>query len=340
MKGLPAMKADVAIVLLNWNGWRDTLECLDSLTQLNYGYFSIIVVDNDSTDGSREHILDWSSKRHGQLFGISSTSILSELDLDAESAHELQHGDFVYIQASSNGGYAAGNNLGIDLAIARQANYVWLLNNDTVVDANSLCALLHKISSSNNIGICGSVLRYFSHPDTIQAIGGVKFNYWMARGRQLGQGLHANDCSVQEIAKCVPDYIAGASMLVTREFLQDVGLMEESYFLYFEEIDWAVRAQPRWKLAIAADSIVYHKEGGAIGTASIGRRSVLSQYYLIRNLLRFYAIRLPVLLPIAFARAIREVVLQLYKRDWELAHITIKAIMAAKVGERGKSKLI
>jgi hypothetical protein len=188
--------------------------------------------------------------------------------------------------------------------------------------------------------MCGSVLRFYDQPEKIQAIGGVKFNFWLARGEQLGQGLNADDPAVPEIAKSEPDYIAGASMLVTKGFLQDVGLMEESYFLYFEEIDWAMRARPRWEQAIADDSVVYHKEGGSIGTSSRNRRSVLSQYYLTRNRLRFYAKRRPGMWPMAFVRTVREAISQLVKGDWELTGVTVKAAAAAVMGEAGKSTWI
>lgn len=334
------MKASVAIVLLNWNGWRDTLECLESVYLLDHDSYAVIVVDNASTDGSPERIHSWAGPNRSDnvAHGIQpgKWQILNENDLP-DGREPLQTGDRIFIQASRNGGFASGNNLGIRYALAAGCEYVWLLNNDTVVDPGALSVLIHRTISSPRIGMCGSVLRFFDQPERVQAIGGVRFNFWLARGEQLGQGLRADDPAVSELAKCEPDYIAGASMLVTRDFLQDVGLMEESYFLYFEEIDWAMRARPRWTLATADDSVVYHKEGGSIGTASRSRRSVLSQYYLNRNLLRFYAKRLPALWPIAFARVTREATSQLLKRDWELARVTIKAATAAVIGESGKS---
>lgn len=334
------MKASVAIVILNWNGWRDTLACLESVIKLDYDSFAVIVVDNASTDDSPSHIQSWSSRRRSDrvisVIQSDEWQVFDEHDL-SDSLDPLQPMDTIFIQSCQNGGFASGNNLGIRYALAAGCEYVWLLNNDTVVEPGALSALMHRTISSPRIGMCGSVLRFFDQPERVQAIGGVRFNFWLARGEQLGQGLHADDPAVSEIAKCEPDYIAGASMLVTRGFLQDVGLMEESYFLYFEEIDWAMRARPNWALATAGDSIVYHKEGGSIGTASRSRRSVLSQYYLNRNLLRFYAKRLPALWTIAFARVIREAISQLLKRDWELARVTIKAATAAVIGESGKS---
>lgn len=334
------MKASVAIVLLNWNGWRDTLECLESVYSLDHDSFAVIVVDNASIDGSAEHILAWTGPTcpDGTDDAIPQTEWLMCNENDLPGKQEpLQYGERIFIQAAHNGGFASGNNLGIRYALAAGCEYVWLLNNDTVVEPTALSALVRRTRSSQRIGICGSVLRFYDQPETIQAIGGVKFNFWLARGEQLGQGLNADDPLVEEIAKSEPDYIAGASMLVTRDFLQDAGLMEESYFLYFEEIDWAMRARPHWKLAIAGDSTVYHKEGGSIGTSSRKRRSVLSQYYLTRNLLRFYARHRPGMWPIAFARTVRVAFAHLAHRDWELLGATLKAATAAVGGEAGKS---
>lgn len=333
-------KASVAIVLLNWNGWRDTLECLESVYLLDHDSFAVIVVDNASTDGSAEHILGWPGPRRpdGAANEMPPTKWQIRSENDSPGKPEpLQFGERIFIQAAHNGGFASGNNLGIRYALAAGCDYVWLLNNDTVVDPSALSALIRRTRSSQHIGMCGSVLRFYDQPEKIQAIGGVKFNFWLARGEQLGQGLNADDPAVREIAKSEPDYIAGASMLVTKDLLEDVGLMEEGYFLYFEEIDWAMRARPRWELAIAGDSVVYHKEGGSIGTSSRNRRSVLSQYYLTRNLLRFYAIRRPGMLLIAFARTVQGAILQVAHGDWELARTTIKATKAGLVGESGKS---
>lgn len=352
MPTTPNQQDGVYVVILNWNGWKDTIECLESLFRIDYPQYRVVVCDNGSHDGSLEFIKAWAQ---GNRLAISSQEALRHLTappvpkpiqyVEYDRAEAEMGGSriadetpLVLIRTGENLGFAGGNNVGLRYALARgDMAYAWLLNNDTVVNPSALAEMVKRISSSPRIGMCGSVLRFFDRPEMVQVVGGVRFNFWLARGEQLGQGLRDRDPAVSELAKCEPDYIAGASLLVSRDFLQDVGLMEESYFLYFEEIDWAMRARPRWALATAGDSVVYHKEGGSIGTSSRNRRSALSQYYLNRNLLRFYAKRLPILCPIAFARTIREAISQLLKRDRELAKVTIKAVMAAVIGERGKS---
>jgi GT2 family glycosyltransferase len=320
-----------AIVILNWNGWQDTIECLQSLCQLDSDHFAVIVVDNASTNDSRERITAW--MQESEKFDFNG--IVEQAQIEVTQLN-LSHQTCVYIQSAINGGFSYGNNLGIRLALQQGYDYVWLLNNDTVVDTNALNALLARIRAQQNIGMCGSVLRFYDDKEIVQAVGGVNFNFLKASGTQLGQGLHYSDSEIIKLAKAEPTYIAGASLLVSSQFLKDVGLMEESYFLYFEEIDWAVRAKPRWQTAIALDSVVYHKEGASIGTDSRAERSALSQYYLHRNLIRFYALRKTWLLPIALFSSIKEILKLIIRQDWALAKVTVSALLDGLLMRHGQ----
>jgi hypothetical protein len=169
-------------------------------------------------------------------------------------------------------------------------------------------------------------------------VGGVQFDFLLGRGKQLGQGLSSDDIKVAELAKESLTYVSGASLFMSAIFLRDVGLMEESYFLYFEEIDWAVRAAPKWKIATVINSIVYHKEGGSIGTASRAKRSALSQYYLNRNLIRFYMLRMPWLIPVALLRVIREWLRLIYQKEHVLANTTFTALVDGLLMQSGPRK--
>ncbi|BBO99520.1 glycosyltransferase family 2 protein [Sulfuriferula nivalis] len=328
------MNKRIAIIILNWNGWKDSLECLESLRSLERQDFAIVVVDNASTDDSRAKLLEWIST-HNPSAHIDA--IINEVDIG--SFHrEFKNSEYIYIQSSSNGGFAAGNNLGIRLALQAGCEYVWLLNNDTIVDPAALVTLEQCMAQDVGVGMCGSMLIYYDDRTVVQAIGGVQFNFLLGRGNQLGQGLSTDDIRVVEPAKDALTYISGASLFVRSEFLRDVGLMEESYFLYFEEIDWAVRAKPKWKIAMALDSIVYHKEGGSIGTASRAKRSALSQYYLNRNLIRFYMLRMPWLIPVALLRVIREWLRLIYQKEHVLANTTFTALVDGLLMQSGPRK--
>lgn len=329
------MNARIAIIILNWNGWKDTLECLESLRTLERQDFAVVVVDNASTDESRPNLLEWMSANN---HNTQVDTVINEADI--ESFHrKFETSEHIYVQSTRNGGFAAGNNLGIRLALLAGCEYVWLLNNDTVVDPAALVALEQRMTQDVEIGMCGSMLRYYDDRTVVQAVGGVQFNFLLGRGKQLGQGLSADDTSVKQLAKATLTYVSGASLFLSANFLHDVGVMEESYFLYFEEIDWAVRATPKWKIATAIDSIVYHKEGGSIGTASRTKRSTLSQYYLNRNLIRFYILRKPWFLPVALLRVSREIIKLTLQKDHGSAHTTYRALIDGVLMRSGSRKL-
>lgn len=314
----------VAIVILNWNGWRDTLECLGSLTQQDYPNASIIVIDNASTDGSPEYIRDWplsSGRNH-----VGRNFVIPERDWASDRPLALQAHDFVFLQAATNGGFAAGNNKGIRLALAAGAQYVWLLNNDTAVAPAALSALVRCAELDVTVGMCGSLLVYYDSRDRIQACGGVRFDYWRGTGTELGQGLNPQQTEVARVLDQPLTYISGASLLARAGMIAEIGMLEERYFLYFEEIDWATRASS-WRLSVALDSIVYHKEGASIGTSTRGRASPLAQYYRNRNLLLFYGRFHRCKIPIAIARVLRELVRQIRLDDRHLARVTWRALI-------------
>ena len=326
------MKPHVTVIVLNWNGWQDTLQCLDSLTQQDYQNMSIIVVDNASTDGSQDHILTW--PENGGKVWMRRQFVIDAATPESPLPDTLQNGDYVFIQSGINGGFAAGNNLGIRLALKHQAVYVWILNNDTEVHPAALDALVSCSEGDLAIGMCGSILIYHDSRNQIQACGGGNFDYWRASGRQIGHGLDPQE-KLNAILATPLTYIAGASLLARAEMIRDVGAFEERYFLYYEEIDWAERAKA-WKMAVAPESIVYHKEGASIGTSDRGRRSVLSQYYLSRNLLLFYARFHKTLFPVAMVRVLRELWLQMRMGERQLVSATWRALIDGVLLREGR----
>jgi GT2 family glycosyltransferase len=324
--------ASVAIVILNWRGWRDTIECLRSLQGLLHESFAVVVVDNDSQDESVENISAWIQNESN----FAWRGILSEHDALAHNGGKFLHRDAVLIRSPENGGFAFGNNQGIRFALGHSASAVWLLNNDTVVHPDSLRELENKLNSDQSIGMVGSVLCFYDAPNIVQAIGGVDYKFWKVLGKQIGEGFDVSDVAIQAYEDHSPTYIAGASMLIPKAYMDEVGLMEESNFLYFEEIDWIMRAGKRWRTAIAINSRVYHKEGGSIGTASRDVRSTLSQYYLIRGLVRFYLKYKPLFIPLVFARLLKDFISLVRHGHYQHAVLTLKATWAALMREQGK----
>jgi GT2 family glycosyltransferase len=290
-------KPQVYIILLNWNGWKDTIECLESVFRLSYPRFTVIVCDNASSDRSIEKIEGWAAGRvtascgSPDLRGLSLPSIPKPLAFSFISSLEEARTSsssgtrLLLIQTGDNLGFAGGNNVGIRYALrCGDCDYVWLLNNDTVVEPDSLSAMVGMAEADPKLGICGSQLRSYAPPHEIQTMGGRRYSPWSGRTRPL-QELTTPQISTMPGA---PDYIEGASMLISRRCLKAVGLLEESYFLYYEELDLAARASPAFPFGYSPESVVYHKEGASIGSAhNSANRSALSDFYQARNRIVF-----------------------------------------------------
>jgi GT2 family glycosyltransferase len=239
----------VYIIVLNWNGLQDTIVCLDSVVKLNYPNFRLIVVDNGSTDGSTDII----SKNYPKVH---------------------------FIENNENLGYAKGNNVGIRYALENNADYVWLLNNDTVVEQHALLNMVVEAEKDPLNGIIGGKIYYLNSAKKIWFAGAMI--EW-SRGTSNHIGLNETDVGqydyVQEI-----DRVAGCSMLVRREVCHSVGLLDENFFLYVEEVDWCVRARKAgFKCLFVPSSIVYHKASASV--PQIGTWSKVFNYYNTRNFL-------------------------------------------------------
>ena len=225
----------VAIIVLNWNGWRDTLQCLQSLEQLNYPNYFVVVVDNGSTDDSVQRI-------------------------------RQAYPEITLIETGKNLGFSGGNNVGIRYALEHGAEYVWLLNNDTVVDAHALTAMITLAESDAQIGAVGSVIYEMNTPEKIQVWGGGKVHLWIGIER-----LFTRPVSFKKI-----HYIAGASLLIRRAVVEHIGLLDEKFFMYWEDADYGFRIRKAgWKLVVASDSTIWHK-----GSSSFqGRSTLLIKYF-------------------------------------------------------------
>ncbi len=282
----------VAIILVNWNSWRDTVECLESLLLLKYPDFRIVVCDNGSGDDSLNQIGSWAVLRdvpyceyrraEAEAGGVPSADPLLTL-----------------IRNDENLGFAGGNNVGLRHVMAcGDVDYCWLLNNDTVVEPDALTHLVARMQKQPTVGMCGSTIRLYHDRQLIQALGGGHYCRWIGLPWHYGRFTQWRKKISHVRAESWMNYVEGASLLVSRQFLAEVGLMCEDYFLYFEEADWAIRANGRFRLGYAPQSTVYHKVGGSIGTSiNPATQSDTSDYFNIRNRLlftrRFYPAALP-----------------------------------------------
>lgn len=291
------MQCSVAVVLLNYRGAADTLACVDSLSASTQPIKYLIIVDNASPDDSWAELCAGLKLREEQLravwsqwgAGVGPFRVL-HVDAGAPSYGDIQPSSVTLIRNTSNAGFAAGNNVGIRLALRDEGvQAVWLLNNDTEVDARALEHLVVASSTDPDVGLWGSTVLYFGDRGLVQALGGGVVST-SGDTRHVGAFTHRGNKGIApdiaEQAESSLHYILGASMFATRPWLSLVGLLNERYFLYYEELDWATRGKKLFKLGYAPESLVFHKEGATIGTAPSGG-STLSIFHLNRSKVLF-----------------------------------------------------
>ena len=272
------------IVTLNWNGWGETLVCLESLFRLEYRDYVVVVCDNASTDCSVERIKSWA---RGDLDVADDTppavralahppvpKPISMIEMDRAAAESgscggVASGSLILIHNGANGGCAKGLNVGLRFVQARgDGAYVWLINHDTLVEPKALGHLVELVARDPKIGLAGSTVRFAYAPEINQSLGGASFNLWTATGEPIGFQSSIKMAVDAESVQRRLHYVAGASMLASRAWLDEVGLIPEHFFLYFEEIAWAREARGRLRLGYAPESIVYHREGAATGSST------------------------------------------------------------------------
>jgi GT2 family glycosyltransferase len=328
----------VYIILVNWNGWKNTLACLESVFRLVDVPFRVVVCDNASADDSLRHIREWAEGT--RIVEAGAADPLSRLITPAiakpiryslyehpptsrQAIGADSETSLVLIQTGANLGFAGGVNVGLRFALASEDfSHAWLLNNDTVVQPDTLRELVETLESDPRIGICGSTLVFYDQPDRVQALGGSFYSPWLARHRMHGAGLPYSTNAELPRAERPLDYVSGASMLVRRAFLQKVGLLDERYFLYMEELDWATRARGRYQLAHAPRSVVFHRDGGSTRAGGFRRRkNFKSDFYSFRSRLLYTSRYAPYALPVVGPLVALAFVERIVRRRWNLSDV-------------------
>jgi GT2 family glycosyltransferase len=234
----------ISIVILNWNGKKDTIECLSSLENLNYSNYDIVVVDNGSTDDSIEVI-------------------------------KSNFPNIILIENKKNLGFAEGNNVGVDFALKNGADYLFLLNNDTIVDKDILSEYVNAMNAQKNAGILGAKILRYDKRDIIDHLGG-KWNGKKAEFESFANG--EKDSDQYDDMKLV-DYVCGCAIFVKREVFETIGNLEPRFFLIWEESDFCYRAKKaNFEIWTAPKAKLYHK----ISQSFTGGKPQM-QYYWWRN---------------------------------------------------------
>ncbi len=280
----------VSIISVNFNQAAVTCELLHTLSKLTYPSIEIIVIDN----GSDEDPI----------------------------AIEKQYPNVQLIRTGKNLGFAGGNNVGLKVA---KGDYFLLLNNDTEVPSNFLEPLVARMQSDERIGAVSPKILFYHQPNTIQFAGFTAINPYTGRGFAIGS--KQIDDGRYDVA--MPTNRAhGAAMMLSRKVVQKIGLMIDTYFLYYEEMDYCERIKRAgYTIWYESQSKVYHKE-----SVSTGKNSPFKTYYLTRNRLLFmrlntntvqFAISLAYLLGIAMPKNILSFIL---KTEWKHVNAYIKGL--------------
>ncbi|SFM05353.1 glycosyltransferase family 2 protein [Pelosinus propionicus] len=225
------MNEMVYIILVNYNSWQDTVECIESLKQMTYRSFKIIVVDNASSDNS---------------------------------AFELKKlKDVILINSMENLGFAGGNNIGIDIAIKNGATYIWLLNNDTVAHPESLKELVESASQYKLALLGGKVYKYGTESDIWYDGGDI--NWW--KGKAYHTHIHLKDNNFVK-KPCNTEWISGCSMFASTKLFEQYR-MDEHFFLYFEDVDYCYKLhQAGIPLIVIPGGVVWHKTSSSVSKTS------------------------------------------------------------------------
>jgi len=234
-------KAKVFIVILNYNGGDDLRKCLDSVYKLNYPNFEVVVIDNDSDDNSFEE-----ARRRFRKFH--------------------------FIKNSRNLGFSAGNNVAIKWVLEKMADYVFLLNNDAVIEKNTLKKLVRVMEQNDKMGIVSPII-YKGKSKKVWFAGG-KINWWKMRTEHKTRNIKRRVWNIENKIWSMKyktavsnsefygtDYITGCAMLIKRDVFAEIGLLDEDFFLYYEDADFSWRARMAgFKLGVLPKTAVYHFE--------------------------------------------------------------------------------
>ena len=353
----------VAIIILNWNGWKDTIECLESVFRIDYPNYQVIVVDNGSTNDSVEKIKVWADGEQEvltpeppphPLYHLSHSPVqkpILYIEYDRERAevgglpekdkllyNKLPEGiphPLVLIQTGDNLGFVGGNDVGIKHALRNGSDYILVLNNDTVVRKDFLEPLVKTAQSAPDIGIVGGKIMYYDDPSRIECtwtehkwgIGPIKIGE-----DEIDLGQYDNTMLVQSIM--------GAMMLVKADVFLEVGFFNESYFLYVDETEFCYRVKDKFKIIYEPRSVVLHK-----GSKTSGKESPVSLYYSRRNTLRFMTMYSSSKLELWFSlvrylfTTLQKFFIYCLKGEPRKAQAVAKAYLDYTLGKSGKQKV-
>ncbi len=298
------MQNTVHIIIVNYGSWQHTCNCLRSVFSSSYTNVKIRIVDLCNLNNSCNHLSDFLNK---------NDKIQSKL-----------------ISIESNLGFAGANNVAIREILQTEApGYIWLLNNDTQLINSSLEELVIQfdklITAGQKPGFLGSILIDWHDKTTIQAVGG-KFDpkNGIIKFRHQGQ----KNTGQKNQTPCKVDYLIGASMFCHASLVEKIGLLDESFFLYCEDIDWCYRAtQTGFNNFACPSSIVYHEQGVSTKTKyGKGQDASSARRYLYSSYIKLYKKHFSKYLPVAWFQLVKLIFGSLFRGEQSEAKIIFKEL--------------
>lgn len=286
------------IIIVNYNGWKDTIECVESIFKSAYTNYRIVIVDNNSTDNSVDYIIDWANGNQEVIYHeksllqhLSKPHVKKPIEYILYNYVEALKGGnlkkekkyknpIIVIKTGYNGGFAYGNNIGIQYALAKvDCEAVLLLNNDTVIEPDTLTNIINAKNKYGDNSLYGGRILYYDKPNILWYDGG-HFNEWLGKCKHINQDKRMTPCN--DVRKV--NFITFCFVLIPKIVIETVGLIEERYFMYVEDLDYCYKVQKAgFSLYHVCNSLVWHK----IGSSQGGEINPFSSYYYYRNSLIF-----------------------------------------------------
>jgi GT2 family glycosyltransferase len=273
----------VHIIVLNWNAWEDTLKCLESIIKQDYLNYRVILCDNNSSDNSIEKIISWANiniqKNVCNLVRFSNDKFEDTIYTKAAIDDKVANDDFLLsvVNTGDNLGFTGGNNVGIELAVRANTDYIWILNNDTVVSNTCLSEMIAIAESSPQIGITGSKI-YFEYPSKEIWFAGSTYSSLYVKSKTLDVGVVDDDINWETTIEA--GFITGCSMLIPKKIINEVGTFDDQFFFGMEDLDLSLRVKEAgYKCVVARKAKVWHKASSSTG----GVDSPIYLYYFTRN---------------------------------------------------------
>ena len=310
----------VAIIILNWNGWKDTIECLESVFRNTYPNYQVVVVDNGSTDDSVERIKNWANGKQEvltpepthPLYHLSHPTVKKpipyiyytrgeaerggNLKLEEKTTKEWQEQrknnskelnptssyPLIFIQTGENIGYTGGNNIGIKYVLSLGTKYVFILNSDIVIQTlNIIKILTDTLGNTNKAGIIGPKMYFYQFPKVAVQYKKSIFFRIIEKYFLPEQDIKNNTNKLSSSFEIVVG-VSGCSIFISREVFEEIGFFDERFFMYGEENDFCIRAQLKGFLVLHAikNVSILHKT-----IKKYSNPSPLEAYYSTRNMI-------------------------------------------------------